>query len=174
MPHTGWYIHITVVLMDTLQARLHCSIFRQFGSHATPSKLWVSSNWPQLTHHLMMHLLYWQPSQPIPGQRTVLFLAASIVRSVLPSYIGDSTMPYLANGDMQRHSPASLLCPQHNNTCPSNQYWVLIQPSQPSWSDALICCGSFKFGGIQFRTKTNLPWLFLTVTWSICTMPSSA
>ena len=34
----------------------------------------------------------------------MLLPAASVVCSVLPSYIGDSTMPCLANVDMQRHS----------------------------------------------------------------------
>jgi hypothetical protein len=50
----------------------------------------------------------------------------------------------------------------------------LIQPPQPSRSDALLCHMSSRSGDIQSWAKTNLPRLLLTVTWSLCIMPSSA
>ena len=45
--------------MDTLLEIHHCSIICQYGSDGIPFRLWVSSNWPQLPHHLhdTSHLL---------------------------------------------------------------------------------------------------------------------
>ena len=70
--------------MDTLQARLHCAYFASMNP--TPPHLNYGCHPTDLNYHTiyLILLIHLQQSQPIPGQHTVLLLAASIVcRAIL-------------------------------------------------------------------------------------------